>query len=150
MGSFFPRLVCGMPCPEQRCGESTPWQSSVGFVLGRAHKARLVSACYSWNPSGMPAQGSNSMEMRPKSRNILSGLCKKPKLPIVGVFWQSPGVQRPQTSSLGHSSPGRALSKPCCRSFGKEGKRSCFHSGIGNSGVQQSKLIISKNYPDLK
>lgn len=63
------------------------------------------------------------MVMRPKSRNIFSGHCKKTKLLIMGLFWQCSGVQIHQ-ATLGSTggaagvaalaaSPGQALmSKP--------------------------------------
>lgn len=100
------------------------WSSAVGsashgralLCLSQAVPQIPTGICiYSWNPSGMGTRGSNSTVVRPKSRNIFSGLCKKPRVPIVGVPWQ-----RPQGSDSSWDTPALALNS---RSFGKEGKK---------------------------
>lgn len=61
---FFPKLVCGMPCLEQSCGENIPWQGSAGFVP--------TNPDWDLHLQLESLRGHNSTVMRPKSRNFLA------------------------------------------------------------------------------
>lgn len=121
MRTFFPGLVCGMPCPGQSCGESSPGQGSAGFAPGCAHKPRVGSAFTAGIPQGCELGAINPQWWGQNQKISFLGFVRTPKCPLWGFLAEARSVETPELwQQLGQPSPAAdPLGKRELEKFGK-------------------------------